>query len=241
MTDEAQGVCPTCSDAGVWSGKLVRPDGSYTYEFDVACPQRCPASVATAARRQQERVDRAWEASGSPPRYLTASLADFPPALGEAVMAAVGRGKGLYITGTVGTGKTHLQIAVLRALMASGKATLYLPMPDFLTKLRASFNRDRAPQGHETTSALLDAAATVDWLGLDDIGAESSSDWARGITFQVVNQRYIHNRPLIVTTNLTMETLQQAQWAGDRTVSRLREMCDPLTLKGEDWRRRARR
>ena len=75
----------------------------------------------------------------------------------------------------------------------------------------------------------------IDLLHLDDLGAEKQTDWVLEQLYSLVNERYEQERPIIVTTNLGFEHLEQQ--IGERTVSRLVEICgDPLPLFGEDRR-----
>jgi DNA replication protein DnaC len=67
------------------------------------------------------------------------------------------------------------------------------------------------------------------------VGAEQSSAWVLEQLYTIVNTRYEDGRAMLLTTNLDDEKLR-AQ-IGDRTVSRLHEICGaPLPLFGEDER-----
>ena len=52
--------------------------------------------------------------------------------------------------------------------------------------------------------------------------------------YAIVDERYAANRSMIVTTNMNLPDLEEQ--IGERTVSRLAEMCDTLPLFGEDRR-----
>jgi DNA replication protein DnaC len=55
--------------------------------------------------------------------------------------------------------------------------------------------------------------------------------------YAIVDERYVTNRAMVVTTNLDLPDLEEQ--IGPRTVSRLVEICgDPLPLFGEDQRYR---
>ena len=76
----------------------------------------------------------------------------------------------------------------------------------------------------------------VDLLHLDDVGAERQTEWVLEQLYSIVNTRYEDQRAIVVTTNLQPDEL--AAQIGERTVSRLIEMCgDPLPLFGADRRR----
>jgi DNA replication protein DnaC len=74
----------------------------------------------------------------------------------------------------------------------------------------------------------------VDLLHIDDLGAEKRSDWVLEQLYAIVDERYATNRSILVTTNMEVGALEEQ--IGERTVSRLAEMCDTLPLYGDDRR-----
>jgi DNA replication protein DnaC len=72
------------------------------------------------------------------------------------------------------------------------------------------------------------------FIMIDDIGAEKATEWVEEFLYLVVNKRYENNHPMIFTSNLPLSKL--AEKIGDRTVSRIKEMCHIVELKGEDRR-----
>ena len=52
--------------------------------------------------------------------------------------------------------------------------------------------------------------------------------------YAIVDERYATNRSIVVTTNLEHGELKEQ--IGERTVSRLAEMCEPLPMHGDDRR-----
>jgi DNA replication protein DnaC len=81
---------------------------------------------------------------------------------------------------------------------------------------------------------LIDRLCAVDLLHVDDVGAEQTSPWVLEQLYTIVNTRYEDGRAVMLTTNLGEEELRDQ--IGDRTVSRLGEMCTVLPLHGEDQR-----
>lgn len=141
-----------------------------------------------------------------------------------------GQRSSLLLMGPVGVGKTHLAAATLFTAIGKGMIAYYTPAPDFLTKYSASF-QDR------TTMDLIDSMATCEFLLLDDLGKEKASDTALPLIFQVINSRYESMLPTVITTNLTMADIKKNY--GDAVQSRLLEMCQIVTMSGEDYRRKA--
>jgi DNA replication protein DnaC len=86
---------------------------------------------------------------------------------------------------------------------------------------------------------LIDRLAAVDLLHIDDLGAEHRTDWVLEQLYAIVNARYEAERAIVATTNLEPDALREA--LGDRTVSRLEEICgEPIPLHGPDRRRELR-
>ncbi len=139
-------------------------------------------------------------------------------------------GRGLWFWGDVGTGKTTLAMLVSSAALQAGRAVAIYSLPRLLNLLRESLE---APGG---LVDLLDRLSAVDLLHIDDLGAENQTEWVLEQLYSIVNARYEAERAIVATTNL--EPDQLAERLGERTVSRLVEICgDPITLAGEDMRR----
>jgi DNA replication protein DnaC len=147
-----------------------------------------------------------------------------------AVEANLDAGRGLWIQGDVGTGKTTLAMLVSKAALDAGRAVAIYSLPRLLNLLRESM---------ESEGGLLDfidRLAAVDLLHIDDLGAENRTDWVLEQLYSIVNARYEAERAIVATTNLMPDQLDER--LGPRTVSRLVEICgDPLPLHGRDRRR----
>jgi len=141
------------------------------------------------------------------------------------------QGKGLMIAGPVGTGKTHLAIGVLKAIIKKGIPGIYVTVPELLDDIRQSYRENNGKSGK-----LLELIKTTPVLLLDDLGTEKISDWVQETLFVIINARYDNMLPTIVTTNCSPDELEQR--IGERAVSRLIEMCQGVLLAGDDWRKR---
>jgi len=168
----------------------------------------------------------------------------------QSISERVAAGRGMWFTGDFGTGKTTLAMLISKTAMEHDHTVAIYSLPRLLAMLRETF-RDGS---EHSLSQLMDMLCSVDLLHIDDVGAEQTSSWVLEQLYTVVNTRYEDRRALILTTNLIEEQrrrpkhVPEDEWddrpdaelrrqIGDRTVSRLYEMCgDPLPMFGEDRR-----
>ncbi len=140
---------------------------------------------------------------------------------------------GLFMTGSVGCGKTHMAVAVLQEIIKKGYTGLYYNMVDLLSDIRATY----ADNANLSEDELLKEITLPDLLVLDDLGAERTSGWVNERLYLIINRRYESGKPVLVTTNLGYEEL--AEKLGKRTVSRLCEICETSPeFPDEDYRRK---
>jgi DNA replication protein DnaC len=138
-------------------------------------------------------------------------------------------GRGLWLMGDPGTGKTTLAMLVSKAALERGHSVAIYSLPRLLNEIR---DTHRAERSHVE---LLDRLTAVDLLHVDDVGAERSTDWVLEELYSIVNARYEEQRSMLITTNIIDRDKLCAQIT-PRTVSRLTEMCDELPLHGHDHR-----
>lgn len=163
---------------------------------------------------------------------------DFPPAITRSVLKYIrgldenlAAGRGIWFTGDTGTGKTTLAMLVSREALRAGHTVAIYSVPRLLAEIRSTFDADSRSSYAELFAKL----TAVDLLHLDDLGAEQQTSWVLEQLYAIVNERYEEGRALTVTTNLDEEQLKEQ--IGDRTVSRMIEICgDPLPLFGADRR-----
>jgi len=138
-------------------------------------------------------------------------------------------GRGLWIQGDVGTGKTTLAMLVSKAALDAGRSVAIYSLPRLLNLLRESMDSQQGKLD------FMDRLTAVDLLQIDDLGAENQTDWVLEQLYSIVNARYEAERAIVATTNLMPDELSER--LGARTVSRLVEICgDLIPLFGEDKR-----
>jgi DNA replication protein DnaC len=203
-------------------------------------------NTARDCRCRPQRVARAraQSLSGVIPRKYRGVSFDRPPVteIAPAITSAVRRyvnriddnlesGRGLWLCGSVGTGKTTLAMLASRHALEAGRSVAIYSLPRLLAQIRTTFDDDAG----NTYVGLLDRLTAVDLLHIDDVGAEKTSEWVLEQLYAIVNARYEDERSIIITTNLERDEL--AAQINERTVSRLEEMCEVLPLWGADARR----
>ena len=84
----------------------------------------------------------------------------------------------------------------------------------------------------------LNSLNRFDLLILDDLGAERQSDFALEQVFNVIDNRYKSEQPVIITTNLSLSELKNpSDIKYKRIYDRILEMCVPLKFEGESRRK----
>jgi DNA replication protein DnaC len=145
-------------------------------------------------------------------------------------------GMGLYFYyWDPGTGKTHLAVAILNALIKKyGVAGVYMVTGDLIEEIkRLMFEGDKhSDEDGNTLSQTLESVKNIDVLLLDDIGVEKTSDFVKNTLYNILNDRYINKKPTLFTSNCSIEELQH----GERIQSRIQAMVYPVYLPGEDIR-----
>lgn len=180
---------------------------------------RCPAC-------ERERL-QALTAEFIPPRFREEIV------LPQPVYDWIARGdaaQGLYLAGQIGTGKTHAAWSAV----ASWCITTSTEPAGNVVAAQASDLLDGLRPGDDARPRMR-ACQTAPLLMIDDLGAEKASEWTQKCLHAIVDHRYVQCLPLIVTSNLPPPAL--AAQAGERTASRLAEMCTVVPMTGKDRRR----
>lgn len=140
-------------------------------------------------------------------------------------------GHGLVLRGNKGTGKTHLAAAIAHAVIHDhGMSAVYTLATRMFRRLKETFNSRAESEGD-----VLRAYASPDLLILDEIGMGYCSPTELGFLFEVVNERYEHQLPTILITNIS-DPVELETWVGERTMDRLRENGRALLFDWESHR-----
>lgn len=140
---------------------------------------------------------------------------------------------GLLLSGTVGTGKTHLSFGIGRYLASKGFWPYRKSFVDICLAIKRSWRQEVSEENRVKEPLLKDSP-----IILDDLGAEArektEQGWVSELLFEIVQTRYEKELPTIITTNLKLDELSQRY--GERTASRICEMCTVTWTEGYDFR-----
>lgn len=139
--------------------------------------------------------------------------------------------QGLLFWGDVGTGKSFAAACIANALLDKVHSVV---MTSFV-KLIAAMDADRSISEH-----LINQLNAADLVIFDDLGTERSTDTALEKVYNIIDSRYRRKRPMIVTTNVTMDQMkEEADLRYRRIYDRLFEGCYPMQFVGPSWRKKA--
>jgi len=198
-------------------------------------------------RRKMERIERLFQQSRLGKRFRdrvfeTFEIRDYNKKAFEIALDYAKnfdmykeKGEGLFITGGYGVGKTHLAAAITNYLIRSKMATvIFGNVTILLGRLRSAYSDDSEYEETQILKELYD----VDLLVIDDLGKEKPTPWVEEKLYNVINERYENYRPIIVTSNLELEEIEQRlETCGGAIVSRIIEMCRGVKIVGPDFRK----
>ena len=136
---------------------------------------------------------------------------------------------GLLLWGSVGTGKSFLAGCIANALMEQEVPVRMTNFARIMNELNSSFSG---------RNAVVDRLCRYPLLIIDDFGMERGTEYALEQVYNIVDSRYRSQKPLIVTTNLTLDEIRHPQdTAHARIYDRILEMCVPVSCIGASFRK----
>jgi DNA replication protein DnaC len=220
--------------------------------------------------RVRDRGERLLDAAHIPPRYQHCELSNFQYDPDDKKQQSIGHARllagrfveeyptdktGLLFVGSVGVGKTHLSVGIIKDLIREkGIHCLFCDYRELLKSIQNSYNASVQATEMEILRPVFDAEVLV----LDELGAVRSTEWVFDTVNYVLNSRYNENKTTIITTNFpdgaeqkdvdidnlrspsTAERAARRETLGDRIGermrSRLHEMCKKVEIEGPDFR-----
>lgn len=135
------------------------------------------------------------------------------------------------LCGTPGCGKTKLCSTVFRALLEAGRTGQYITWRDLSRRAKAVAN------DWEEFHKIMEPLKKTPMLYIDDFWKGSPSPADVGLTFELLNDRYVSGKMTIISSELTLETIMR----GDEAIgSRLMERSEGYYMdlsRAENWRK----
>lgn len=223
----SDGICPVCQ----------------RLKDEAEAKERAAEKAKLEAEKERKRLETALGRACIPADFKGKSfetfIADTPElkaALGLAKRFVSGwqkareGGYGLLFYGNPGTGKSHLAISILKALLPQVTG-LYTRVPDMIGYIRAQWHPDSETSSYAAIRRYVD----LDLLVLDELGVQSGSINEQTLLFEVIDARLSENRPTIFLSNLAPVDLVPI--IGERLVDRIKGKCVAQRFSGESRRK----
>ena len=205
--------------------KLIKEQSTYAYKKNITCfdlPKEIKdASFSKAYRDDNKRLPTF--------QYFKELISTYTKNK---------TGKGLYLSGSFGSGKTYLIAALFNELAKKNISSALVYYPELLRSLKSSFGHDYEER--------YEFIKTVPLLLLDDIGAESTTPWSRDeVLGPILQYRMEEELPTFFTSNLTLKELETAlsitnsgveKVKAKRIVERIKQLTVSLELISKNRR-----
>ncbi|AZV59032.1 ATP-binding protein [Clostridium sp. AWRP] len=235
--------CPICGES---TGKIVRMlERSYVVPRMCKCKRKEleESKKISEAKEKQIRLERMFNNSLMTKEFKSFTFQNWDRALGNERMYELGvkyvksfkekvlkENLGLLIYGNPGNGKTFLSGCIANALIKNFIPVVCVSAIGLIERIKSSFGK----YGDEGVQSILNCLENADLVIIDDMGVENNTDWSRATMYQILDSRYRNKKPLIVTSNLSMNQLKKrydkdCDLGKGRTADRLiHEMCSPV-------------
>ena len=215
-------VCQTCGNFNTDDPDFIRLTASSPFTYNqtstVACT--CVRDVEERRRKEEKRFrDANLPESGLPHTFATwdHETEGTSEMFEAALRFAHGEGPTvLVLCGGVGAGKSYMLEAAGRHLMDTVGATVrYETSKSLLDNLQSTFSKTNP----DIFQDRMDWYQSRSVLLLDDVGAETSTEWRVSQLTDMIEHRLQYGKRLGITTNL--DRAEMVERLGDRIGSRL--------------------
>ncbi len=223
--------CPICKGAGVVHPRL--PSGKPDYSRVVPC--RC---IQKELDKERQTHLQRYSNLGLLTRLTFDNLLpqgrsgnsinqeQFSGAY-EAAKAFATEPRGWFVlSGPSGCGKTHLAAAIANERLSQGYPAFYITIPDLLDHLRSAYS----PGSEIPYDEFFNQVRNAPLLVLDDLGAQTSSSWAKEKLDQLLTHRFNSELPTVIVTITPIEQMDE------RLQTRLTDpkLCQVYTLEEKE-------
>lgn len=199
--------CKICNNTG-YTFELVETEYGYSEEVvkDCVClPKRkILHTINTCGLKQQFSLKtfETYKATTEWQRIMLKRTKDYT------FKTLSGEKGNLVLSGAVGSGKTHLAIAVVKPIIDAGFDFKYISFNSYFGKIQKDI-KNFAPDLKATAEYNLKELQQVDVLFIDDFGKNDNFD----LVFDLIDERYLNNKMTIITTEITLDELMKREQA----------------------------
>lgn len=141
---------------------------------------------------------------------------------------ALSNNVGLLLWGDVGTGKTFFAACIANALIEKNVSVRMTNFSSLLNDLFSESDKNKYLNRLDDHNLLI----------IDDLGIERGTEYALEQVYNIIDTRYKSGRPLIITTNLTLEELNcPTDVQHKRIYDRVLGICVPVKFIGVNFRK----
>jgi DNA replication protein DnaC len=205
--------------------QVLEPIKNRIQRIMASMPPESESSPPTP-EEEERTLKKILLAKGVYPVHLNARLSDFPQAPETPPV---------FISGPVGTGKTHLAVAYLVQEIQKwgGPSRVFIRSVDLFNRLRESFRHNFSTSASE----IIENFSRYRFLVIDDLGAERDTPLVQEALYDIIDQRAGHRLPTLITSNFTLNRVAEHYGEfGERLASRIAGLGETLTLIGKDRR-----
>lgn len=209
----------------------------------------CDCALIAAGKREREEykqkhINKMFNKSLVNPKLKNATFEDYEPTNEELTNAKyvaqryannfrLDNPQSITLQGTLGTGKSHLAMAIVNSVKEQGYTAVFMNIPKLMTMIKKTFDKDSKLKEHQ----LKELFTKVDLVVFDDVGT-AESKWVLQQLFEIIDDR--QGRHNIFTTNLSDDELQK-NLDYRRIFSRMNDDSFWIPMNAEDYRMRNRR
>lgn len=142
----------------------------------------------------------------------------------------VHNGRSLVLAGSVGTGKSHLALAIAQHVMKRG-TVIYSDVMSIIRSIRNTWSRNSELTESQVFDMYTDDCTL---LVIDEVGVQRGTEDEQMLIFDIINRRYREEQPMILITNLGGEAFKS--FLGERSFNRLEERAAFVPFFWESYR-----
>ena len=214
--------CQDCQDTGYFNGQKCH------------CLQQKIINILFAQSNLQEILNSSHFSKLSYEYYQGEDLINFKKAVDTSLSFIKNfavNDHNILFYGEVGTGKSFLSNCIASEILKQGYSVIYFSATNLFNMLsRYSYDQNNKELLYKTYEDLYNCDLVI----VDDLGTEISNNFTNSQFFSFINERLLHRKSIIISTNLGLEEIKLRY--SERIFSRLTSSFTFRKLSGPDIR-----